>query len=49
MRGAGHMGQDQVTVRNLKVIRVDGEKNILLVRGAVPGANDGYIVIRKKK
>ena len=49
MRGAGHMGQDQVTVRNLKVIRVDGEKNIMLIRGAVPGANDGYIVIRKKK
>ena len=48
MRGAGHMGQDQVTVRNLKVIRVDGEKNILLLRGAVPGANDGYVVIRKK-
>ena len=48
MRGAGHMGQDQVTVRNLKVVRVDGEKNILLVRGAVPGANDGYVVIRKK-
>ena len=49
MRGAGHMGQEQVTVRNLKVIRVDGEKNILLLRGAVPGANDGYVVIRKKK
>jgi large subunit ribosomal protein L3 len=49
MRGAGHMGQDQVTVRNLKVIRVDGAKNILLLRGAVPGANDGYVVIRKKK
>jgi large subunit ribosomal protein L3 len=48
MRAAGHMGQDQVTVRNLQVIRVDGEKNILLLRGAVPGANDGYIVIRKK-
>ena len=48
MRGAGHMGQDQVTVRNLKVIRVDAEKNIMLVRGAVPGANDGYVVIRKK-
>jgi len=48
MRGAGHMGQEQVTVRNLKVIRVDAEKNIMLVRGAVPGANDGYVVIRKK-
>lgn len=48
MRAAGHMGQDQVTVRNLKVVRVDAEKNIMLVRGAVPGANDGYVVIRKK-
>jgi len=48
MRGAGHMGQEQVTVRNLKVIRVDAEKNIMLIRGAVPGANDGYVVIRKK-
>ena len=48
MRGAGHMGQDQVTVRNLRVVKVDAEKNIMLVRGAVPGANDGYVVIRKK-
>jgi large subunit ribosomal protein L3 len=48
MRAAGHMGQDRVSVRNLKVIRVDGERNILLVRGAVPGANDGYVVILKK-
>ena len=48
MRGAGQMGQDQVTVRNLQVVRIDAEKNIMLVRGAVPGANDGYVVIRKK-
>ena len=48
MRGAGQMGQDQVTVRNLRVVRIDAEKNIMLVRGAIPGANDGYVVIRKK-
>lgn len=48
MRGAGQMGQDQVTVRNLQVVRIDAEKNIMLVQGAVPGANDGYVVIRKK-
>jgi len=48
MRGAGQMGQDQVTVRNLQVVRIDAEKNIMLVRGAIPGANDGYVVIRKK-
>jgi large subunit ribosomal protein L3 len=48
MRGAGHMGDERVTVRNLKVIRIDAEKNIMLIRGAVPGANDGYVVIRKR-
>jgi large subunit ribosomal protein L3 len=48
MRGAGRMGGEQVTMRNLKVVRVDPEKNIMVVRGAVPGANDGYVVVRKK-
>ena len=48
MRAAGHMGQDKVTVKNLKVVRVDVEKNLLIVRGAVPGANGEYVVIRKK-
>ncbi len=47
MKGAGHMGSDRVTVKNLKVVRVDAEKNILVVRGAVPGAGGGYLVIRK--
>ena len=37
MRGAGHMGSERVTVRNLTVVRVDAEKNILVVKGAVPG------------
>ncbi|MCI0419910.1 MAG: 50S ribosomal protein L3 [Acidobacteria bacterium] len=48
MRAAGHMGQDNVTTKNLQVVRVDVEKNLLIVRGAVPGANGGYVVIRKK-
>jgi large subunit ribosomal protein L3 len=48
MRAGGHMGQDRVTVRNLEVVRVDAEKNILVVRGSVPGAGGGYLVIRKK-
>ncbi|MBI3931817.1 MAG: 50S ribosomal protein L3 [Acidobacteria bacterium] len=48
MRAGGHMGQDRVTVRNLEVVRVDAEKNLLVVRGAVPGAGGGYVVIRKK-
>jgi large subunit ribosomal protein L3 len=49
MRAAGHMGQDSVTVRNLEVVRVDEESNLLVVKGAVPGASGGYLVIRKKQ
>jgi large subunit ribosomal protein L3 len=41
------MGDDTVTTRNLTVVRVDGEKNILVVKGSVPGAPGGYVVIRK--
>jgi len=48
LRAAGHMGQDQVTVKNIKIVRVEADKNIVVVRGAVPGANDGYVIIRKK-
>jgi len=47
MRMAGHMGADQVTVRNLKVLRVDPENNLLLVEGAVPGGPNSVVVIRK--
>jgi large subunit ribosomal protein L3 len=47
MRAAGRMGGDRVTVRNLKVVQVDGENNLLVVRGAVPGAPGGYMIIRK--
>jgi large subunit ribosomal protein L3 len=48
MKAAGHMGHDNVTTKNLRVVRVDVEQNLLIVRGAVPGANGGYVVIRKK-
>ena len=48
MRAGGHMGQDRVTVKNLEVVRVDAEKNILVVRGSVPGAGGTYLEIRKK-
>jgi large subunit ribosomal protein L3 len=48
MRAGGQMGQDRVTVRNLEVVKVDAEKNILVVRGSVPGSGGGYVVIRKK-
>jgi large subunit ribosomal protein L3 len=47
MRAAGHMGQDQVTQRNLQVVRVDAGNNLLVVKGAVPGAGGTYLVIRK--
>jgi large subunit ribosomal protein L3 len=46
---AGHMGVDQVTVRNLEVIQVDSEENVLAVKGAVPGPNGGYVVVRRAK
>jgi large subunit ribosomal protein L3 len=44
---AGHMGSERVTVQGLKVVRVDLENNILLVKGAVPGANGGYVLVHK--
>ena len=47
MRAHGHMGVDRVTVRNLKVLKIDSENHLILVKGAVPGANGGYVVIRK--
>ncbi|HNL92111.1 MAG TPA: 50S ribosomal protein L3, partial [Pseudomonadales bacterium] len=43
---AGHMGDEQVTVQNLQVVRVDAERNLLLVRGAVPGAPGGDLIVR---
>jgi large subunit ribosomal protein L3 len=43
---AGHMGNESKTTQNLKVIRVDGENNLLLVRGAVPGPNGSPVVIK---
>ena len=46
-RMAGHYGAVRRTARNLKVVRVDAENNLLLVLGAVPGPNGGYVVIRK--
>ena len=47
MRAAGQMGSARVTVKNLKVVRVVADKNLLLVRGAVPGAPGSNVVIRK--
>ena len=47
MRAHGRMGGDRITVRNLRVAKVDPENNLLIVRGAVPGAPTGYVLIRK--
>ena len=47
MRAAGRMGGDRITVRNLKVAKVDADNNLLIVRGAVPGAPTGYVIVRK--
>lgn len=47
MRMGGHMGHDRVTVRNLKVLKVDTEHHLLLLEGAVPGGPNGYVTIRK--
>ena len=44
---AGRYGGDRMTMRNLKVVRIDEENNLLLVRGAVPGATGGYVMIRE--
>jgi large subunit ribosomal protein L3 len=49
MRMSGHMGNERVTVRNLRVLGVDKDDNLLVVEGAVPGPNGGYLVITKAK
>lgn len=47
MRMAGQMGNEQVTVENLQVLKVDAEKNLLVVKGSVPGSKNSYVIIRK--
>jgi large subunit ribosomal protein L3 len=49
MRMSGHLGDQRVTVRNLRVLGVDKDDNLLVVEGSVPGANGGYVVITKAK
>jgi large subunit ribosomal protein L3 len=46
---AGRMGNDRVTVQNLRVVSVDPERNLLLVKGAVPGPTEGMLIVRKAK
>lgn len=49
MRMSGHMGDATVTVRNLRILGIDPEENLLVVEGAVPGPRDGYVLITKAK
>ena len=46
---AGRMGGKRITVKNLEVIKVDKERDMLIIKGAVPGPNGGYIIIRKSR
>jgi large subunit ribosomal protein L3 len=43
---AGHMGDERVTTQNLEVVRIDEERNLLLIKGAVPGAAGGQVTVR---
>jgi large subunit ribosomal protein L3 len=47
MRAAGHMGNERVTAQNLRVVRIQEQENLLVVKGAVPGRNGGYVIVRK--
>lgn len=47
MRAAGHMGSETVTVQNLHVVRIQEQESILLIKGAIPGPNGRYVVIKK--
>lgn len=49
MRMGGHMGTDQVTVRNLEVVDIDLDDNVLMIKGAVPGPNGAYVFVRPAK
>jgi large subunit ribosomal protein L3 len=49
MRMGGQMGHARITVRNLEIVDVDAEDNVILVKGAVPGPNGGYVVVRRVK
>jgi large subunit ribosomal protein L3 len=47
LRMAGHMGDERITVKNLQVVRIDPERNLLMLKGGVPGAPNGLLMIRK--
>ena len=43
---AGHLGVEKVTIQNLSIVKIDAEKNIIAVRGAIPGPKGGLVVIK---
>ena len=47
MRAAGHLGNERVTVRGLRVVRIQDQDNLLMVQGAVPGRNGGYVLVKR--
>jgi large subunit ribosomal protein L3 len=47
MRAAGHMGNARVTVQSLRVVRIQDQENLLIVKGAIPGRNGGYVIVTK--
>ncbi len=47
MRAAGHMGNARVTAQSLRIVRVQDQDNLLVVRGAVPGRNGGYVIVKR--
>jgi large subunit ribosomal protein L3 len=49
MRMSGHMGAERVTARNLRILGIDKDDNLLVVEGSVPGPNGGYVIINKAK
>ena len=49
MKGAGQMGNARVTVRNLEVVSVNADDNVILIKGAVPGPNGSYVMVRRAK
>jgi large subunit ribosomal protein L3 len=49
MRGTGRMGGKRITTKNLQIVKIDAEQNLIYVRGAVPGPKSGYVAIRRAK
>lgn len=49
MRAGGRMGGEKVTAKNLQIVKIDAEQNLIYVRGAVPGPKTGYLTIRRAK